>query len=61
MVSYAFETLSPILLERSRQRMFENRVLRRVLGLKSAEETKGWRELRKEKLCNLYPSPSEGK
>jgi hypothetical protein len=37
-------------------RVFENRVLRRILEPK-AEVVGGWRKLHNEKLHNLYPSP----
>jgi hypothetical protein len=36
----------------------ENRVLRRIFGLKKNEMTGGWRELQNEELYNLYSSPS---
>jgi hypothetical protein len=39
-------------------RIFENRVLRRVLGPKRDEVTEGRRILYDEVLCNLYSSPS---
>jgi hypothetical protein len=38
--------------------MFENRVLRRVFGLKRDEVTGSWRKLLNEKLPNLYSLPS---
>jgi hypothetical protein len=38
-------------------RMFENRVLWRIFGLKRDEVTGGWRKLHNE-LRNMYPSPS---
>jgi hypothetical protein len=34
--------------------MFENRVLRRVCGLKRDEVRGGWRKLHNEELRNLY-------
>jgi hypothetical protein len=37
--------------------MFENRVLRRIFGLKRDEVTGEWRKLRNEELHNLYSSP----
>jgi hypothetical protein len=40
------------------QRVFENRVLRRMFGLKRDEVTGGWRKLHNEALHNLYASPS---
>jgi hypothetical protein len=41
-----------------RLRLFENRVLRRIFGLKRDEVTGGWRKLRNEELRNLYSSTS---
>jgi hypothetical protein len=38
--------------------VFENRVLRRIVGLKRDEVTGGWRKLHNEELHNLYFSPS---
>jgi hypothetical protein len=38
-------------------RVFENRVLRRKLGIKRGEATGGRRILRGEEYHNLYPSP----
>jgi hypothetical protein len=38
--------------------VIENRVLRRIFGLKRNEVTGGWRKLRNEELRNLYSSPS---
>jgi hypothetical protein len=39
-------------------RVFENRVLRRIFGLKKDEVTRGLRKLHNKKLHNLYSSPS---
>jgi hypothetical protein len=36
----------------------ENRVLRRIFGLKRDEVTGGWRKLHNEELHNLYSSPN---
>jgi hypothetical protein len=44
-------------LEEYKLRIFENRVLRGILGLKRDEGTGGWRKLHKG-LHNLYSSPS---
>jgi hypothetical protein len=44
--------------EEHRLRVFENRVLRRIFGLKRDEVTGGWRELHNEELHDLYSSPS---
>jgi hypothetical protein len=38
--------------------VFENRVLRRIFGLKRDEVTRGWRQLHNEELRDLYSSPS---
>jgi hypothetical protein len=38
--------------------VFENRVLRRICGLKGDEVVGGWRNLHNEELHNLYCSPS---
>jgi hypothetical protein len=38
--------------------MFENRVLRRIIGTMRDEVTGDWRTLRNEELHNLYSSPS---
>jgi hypothetical protein len=36
-----------------RLKVFENRVLRRIFGLKRDEVTGEWRELHNEELCDL--------
>jgi hypothetical protein len=36
--------------------VFENRLLRRMFGLKRKGVTGGWRKLHNEELCNLYSS-----
>jgi hypothetical protein len=41
-----------------RLRVFENRVLRRIFGLKRDEATGEWRKLHNEELRDLYSSPS---
>jgi hypothetical protein len=41
-----------------RLRVFENRVLRRILGPKTDEVTGGWRKLHNEELHNFYFPPS---
>jgi hypothetical protein len=38
--------------------VFENRVLRRIIGPKRDGMTGGWRKLHNEELCDLYSSPS---
>jgi hypothetical protein len=44
--------------EEHRLRVFENRVLKRIFGLKRDEVTGGWRKLNNEELHNLYSTPS---
>jgi hypothetical protein len=39
-------------------RVFDNRVLRRIFGLKRDEMTGEWRKLYGQELCDLYSSPS---
>jgi hypothetical protein len=38
-------------------RMFENRMLKRIFGMKRGEVIGVWRKLRNEELHNLYSSP----
>jgi hypothetical protein len=38
--------------------VFENRVLRRIFGLRRDEVTGDWRKLHNDELHNLYSSPS---
>jgi hypothetical protein len=49
-VLYGCETLSFMLREEHRLRVFENRVLRRIFGSKRDEVTGGWRKLHNEEL-----------
>jgi hypothetical protein len=56
-VLYGCETWSLTLREEHRLRVFENRVLRRIFGLKNDEVMGGWRKLHNKKLCSLYSSP----
>jgi hypothetical protein len=42
--------------EERRLRLFKNRVLRGIFGLKKDEVTREWRKLHKEKLTDLYSS-----
>jgi hypothetical protein len=44
---------------RSKNALFENRVLRKIFGSKRNEVTGGWRKLHNEELHNLYSSPSK--
>jgi hypothetical protein len=57
-VLYGLETRSLTLREEHRLRVCENRVLRRIFGLKRDEVTGGWRKLHNEELHNLYSSPN---
>jgi hypothetical protein len=50
---YGCETWSLTLREERRLRVFENRVMRRIFGLKRDEETGGWRKLHNEELHKL--------
>jgi hypothetical protein len=54
---YGCETWSPTLREEHELRVFENRMLRRLFGLKRYEATGGWRKLHNEELRDLYSSP----
>jgi len=56
-VLYGCETWSLTLKEERRLRVFENRILKKILGTKRDEVTGEWRKLRKEKLNDLYSSP----
>ena len=44
--------------EERRLRVFENRMLRRIFGLKRDDVTGEWRKLHNEELNNLYSSPN---
>jgi hypothetical protein len=57
-VLYGCETWSVILREEHKLRVIENRVLRRLFGMKRDEVTGEWRELHNEELRDLYTSPS---
>jgi hypothetical protein len=57
-VLYGRETWSLTLREEHRLGEFENRVLRRIFGLKRDDVTGEWRELHNEELHDLYSSPS---
>jgi hypothetical protein len=39
-------------------KVFENKVLRRILGSKRDEVVVGWRKLHNKELCDLYSLPS---
>jgi hypothetical protein len=57
-VLYGFETWSLTLRKKRRLSVFENRVLRRILGPNRDEGTREWRKLRNEELNDLYWSPN---
>jgi hypothetical protein len=57
-VLYGCETWSLTLREEHRLRVLENRVLRRIFGLKRDEVRERWRKLHNEELRDLYSSPS---
>jgi hypothetical protein len=57
-VQYGCETLSLTVREEHRLRVFENRVMRKIFGLKRNEVTGGWRKLHNEELHDLYSLPS---
>jgi hypothetical protein len=52
------ETWSLTLSEEHRLRVFENRVLRNIFGLKRYEVMGEWRKLHNKELHDLYSSPS---
>jgi hypothetical protein len=54
-VLYLYETWFLTLREEHRLRVFENRVLRKILGTKRDKGV--WRKLHNDDLHNLYPSP----
>jgi hypothetical protein len=58
LVLYGCETWSFILREERRLRVFENRVLRRIFGIKGDEVTGEWKKLHKNELHILYSSPN---
>jgi hypothetical protein len=57
-VLYGCETWSLTLREEHTQRVFENRLLRRIFGPKRDEVTGEWRKLHSEELQILYSSPN---
>jgi hypothetical protein len=57
-VLYGHETLSLTLREEHRLRVFENRVLRRLLEPKREQVAGSWGRLNSEDFRNLYASPS---
>jgi hypothetical protein len=57
-VWYGWETWSLALREERRQRMYENRVLRKIFGPKTDVVTGQLRRLHTEELCGVYCSPN---
>jgi hypothetical protein len=55
---YGCETWSLTSREEHKLRVFQNRVLKRIFGLKRDEVKGKWRKLHNEKLRDLYSSPS---
>jgi hypothetical protein len=55
-VLFGCETLSLMLREEHRLRVFENRVLRRIFGPKRDEVTGGWRKLHMRSCITLWHS-----
>jgi hypothetical protein len=58
LVLHGCETWSLMLREEHRLRVFENRVLRRIIGPKRDKVTAEWRKLHNEELHILYSSPN---
>jgi hypothetical protein len=58
LVLYGCETLPLTLREGHRLKMLENRVLRRIFGLKMDETVGRWRKLHNEELHKLFSSPN---
>ena len=57
-VLYGCDTWSQTLREERKLRVFENMVLRRILGPRKDEVTGEWRRLHNEELNDLYSSPN---
>jgi hypothetical protein len=57
-VLYGCEIWSLTIREEHRPGVFENRVLRKIFGLRREEVTAEWRKLHNEELLDLYSWPS---
>jgi dolichol kinase len=57
-VLYGCETWSLTLRAEQRLRVFENRVLRRIIGPRRSEVTGGWTKMHNKELDDLYSLPS---
>jgi hypothetical protein len=57
-VLYGCDIWSQTVREEHKLRVFENKVLRSIFGLKRDRVMGGWRKLYNEELHNLYSSPS---
>jgi hypothetical protein len=55
---YGCETWSLTLREKHRLKVYENRVLRKIFGLKRNKMVEGWRTLHNERLHTLSSSPN---
>jgi hypothetical protein len=58
LILYGCETWSLILRKEHRLWVFENRVLRRIFGLKRVKVMEEWIKLHNEELRDLYSTPS---
>jgi hypothetical protein len=57
-VLYGCEAWSLILREKDRLRIFENRVLRRIFGIKREDMVESFRRMHNAELHSLYASPN---
>jgi hypothetical protein len=57
-LSYGCETWTLTMMEERRMRVFENKVFRRIFGLKRDEATGQWRKRHNVELRDLYCSPN---
>jgi hypothetical protein len=57
-VLYGYETWAVTLKRMQRLKLFENRMVREIFGLKMDEIAGGWRKLNSEKLRNICSSPN---